>query len=58
MINFKQTYDRTEFLGFLDKFLPEDFLNEAELELQGRLWCDEFGQKRCGLRRLVRAKTG
>jgi hypothetical protein len=30
MINFKQTYNRAEFLNFLDKFLPEDFLNEIE----------------------------
>ncbi len=30
MTNFKQTYNRTEFLKFLDQFLPEDFLEEVE----------------------------
>ena len=28
MINYKQTYNRSEFLNFLDKFLPEDSLFE------------------------------
>ena len=30
MINFKQTYNRAEFLKFLDQFLPEDSLSEVE----------------------------